>query len=351
MINRDNWKSVRAYLKYRRNYHSLSEGSLRCEEDMLRRVLEWADARPFGDAPKILPTLPDYLRRARQEDNGKPLSSSYVKKIIGSGRRFLNWLAMHHRATHRAITPAWLDTLRPLKMIEQPKEHEAVTLEEIQAMAAAPMFTMSDKRIRAAAVFWYLSGIRIGAFLTLPLCAVDLELGAVKQWPSLGVHTKNSKHETTYIYQIPELLAVVREWDTEVRAVLPESGLWFAPLLDTGEIDTTPTKSNWRYSGASKDLRDWLKRVGLRYHSPHKFRHGHAVYGLMHSDNMTIYKAVSQNMMHESISITDKIYARLTKDHRHQQISTLGQRKASSDAKGLRRKLLELVDELDENDE
>ena len=27
----------------------------------------------------------------------------------------------------------------------------------------------------------------------------------------------------------------------------------------------------------------WLKRVGLPYSSPHKFRHGHIQWGLMHS--------------------------------------------------------------------
>lgn len=342
----------KAFLDYRRDVHLLAEGSLRFEEDILRRVLEWADAMPFSNAPAIRPTLPDYLRRAHQEDNGKPLSVSYVKKIISTGRRFLHWLSKH-RQGYKAITSAWLDTLRPPKMIEQPKKHEAVTLDEIHTIAAAPVFTMADKRIRAAAVFWFLSGMRVGAFLTLPLCAVDLENCQVKQWPNLGVHTKNGKHATTSLYQIPELLAVVRDWDAQVRAVLPERGLWFAPLsFDTGEIDTTPTKSNWRYSGASKDLRDWLQRVGLPYHSPHKFRHGHAVFGLKHSDTMPQYKSVSQNLMHESITTTDKVYARFTENDVHQQISTLGKRKASSDTKSQRRKmLLEMLAELDENDD
>lgn len=347
MINRDNWKSVRAYIKFRHDYHSLSDGSLRVEEDMLRRVLEWADARPFSDAPKILPTLPEYLRRAVQDDNGKPLSSSYVKKIISTGRRFLDWLPKN-RPGHKSITLGWIDTLRPPKMTEEPKEHEFVTLDEILAMARAPVFTMSDMRIRAAVALMYLSAMRIGAVLTLPICAVDLVNCKIKQWPSLGVHTKNGKRRTTSLFPIPELLAVVREWDAKVRAVLPERGLWFAPLLDTGEIDTTPTKSNWRYSGAWKDLSNWLKRVGLPHHSPHKFRHGHGVWGAMNSDDLPTYKAVSQNMMHESITTTDKIYARFTEDIVHEKISTLGQRKVSSDDKEMRRKvLLGLLADLD----
>jgi site-specific recombinase XerD len=51
------------------------------------------------------------------------------------------------------------------------------------------------------------------------------------------------------------------------------------------------------------------ERVGLPYHSPHKFRHGHAVYALkMAKKGVFALKAVSQNLMHENLSITDGIY-------------------------------------------
>jgi hypothetical protein len=48
---------------------------------------------------------------------------------------------------------------------------------------------------------------------------------------------------------------------------------------------------------------------GLPYRSAHKSRHGHAVYGLQHAQTMADYKAVSMNLMHEDIKITDEIYA------------------------------------------
>ena len=51
-------------------------------------------------------------------------------------------------------------------MTIEAKDHEAVTLEEILAITKAPVYTMRDRRIRAAAIFWFLSGIRIGAFVT-----------------------------------------------------------------------------------------------------------------------------------------------------------------------------------------
>jgi integrase len=58
-------------------------------------------------------------------------------------------------------------------------------------------------------------------------------------------------------------------------------------------------------------LKEWLDKVGLPYHSPHKFRHGHVHYGLEHSKTVADFKAVSLNVMHASMDITDEIYSRL----------------------------------------
>ena len=52
-------------------------------------------------------------------------------------------------------------------------------------------------------------------------------------------------------------------------------------------------------------------RAQIEYKSPHKFRHGNAVYGLLHAKTLADYKAVSMNLMHENLEITDGIYAPL----------------------------------------
>jgi integrase len=185
---------------------------------------------------------------------------------------------------------------------------------------------------RAAAVFWFLSGIRVGASVTLPVAAIDLGALTVKQWPSLGVHTKFGKHATTHLLNIPELLEIVQEWDSEVRSMLPDSDYWFAPLLpDTDSIDTTAdTVGEHRTARARKDLREWFRRVNLRYHSPHKFRHGNAVYSLKQCQDVADFKAVSQNLMHSNLSITDGVYGMLSEGDVGQRIAHLGQSAASS---------------------
>ncbi len=54
--------------------------------------------------------------------------------------------------------------------------------------------------------------------------------------------------------------------------------------------------------------------AGVEAKSPHKIRHGHGVYGLKHAKTMEEYKALSQNMMHESVATTDKTYGVLIRD-------------------------------------
>ncbi len=332
MINRENWKQVKKYLAYRSEVDQLSPGSVELEKDLLRHCLEWAGEVSFVKAPSLRPTLPEYLLSARLDGGEGQLSRGYVAKVMATGRRFFHWLR-DHQSGYKTLSAAWLDTLKPPRMTVKPREHEFVTLEEIRAIASAPVANLAEKRIRAAAVFWFLSGIRIGAFLSLPLAAVDVNGRTVKQWPSLGVHTKFQKQATTHLLNIPDLLAVVADWDREVRAVLPENGLWFAPLLPgSGEVDAVSRPvSNGRSAGACKDLRDWLARVGLPYHSPHKFRHGFAVFSLKQAKDIADFKAISQNLMHSSLSITDGVYGMFSDQDVGARIGALGKNGASSE--------------------
>jgi site-specific recombinase XerC len=332
MINRGNWLLIQEYLNYRKEVDQLLDNSLRLEESWLRHLLEWAQETGFENAPKIRPTLPEYVLDARLDGSGESLSPVYVRKIIRSSYNFLEWLRTHKRG-FSALDQAWLDTLKPPRMTIEHKEHEAVTIEEIRAIAKAPVETLKEKRIRAAAVLWFLSGIRVGAFVTLPIKGLDLENREIKQWPKLGVHTKNKKHATTYLLNIPELIEVVRAWDDFVRTNLSEDFPWFANISpETGELDQDILNiGEDRHHGARKDLKEWLIKVDLPYHSPHKFRHGFAVYALKLAKDIGNLKAISQNLMHKNISITDGIYGILSESDVKAQITSLGDGEISSE--------------------
>jgi site-specific recombinase XerC len=350
MIIRANWKLVNAYLNYRREVDQISATSQRLEESRLRQVLEWADDKLFENAPDIRPVFPEYVVRVRIEGKGKSLAPVYVSHVIGTAHSFFRWLRKHRRG-FGSITEAWLDTMKRPRMTVEHSEHEAVTLDEMKALAAAPALALAERRIKAAACFWFLSGIRIGAFVTLPLDAVDLDRLSVKQWPRLGVKTKFGKHATTFLLNIPELLEVARAWDREVRAASTDKGLWFAQVSpDTGKIVKNATAAGvHRGQIATRDLRKWLRRVGLAYHSPHKFRHGHAVYALKMAKDVSALKAVSQNLMHENLSITDGVYGILSETDVRQQIGELGRKLETAEHTGvreIRRLLVELLEHM-----
>jgi hypothetical protein len=65
-------------------------------------------------------------------------------------------------------------------------------------------------------------------------------------------------------------------------------------------------------------------QIGLPYHIPHKFRHGHAVYALKNAKDVPALKAVSQNLMHANLSNTDGVYGILSDGDIKKEIHALG---------------------------
>jgi integrase len=72
------------------------------------------------------------------------------------------------------------------------------------------------------------------------------------------------------------------------------------------------------------DVRLICKRAGIAYQSPHKLRHGHVVYALKLARNMAEAKAISQNIMHASVVITDQVYGKMITDDVRDIIGSLG---------------------------
>ena len=66
-----------------------------------------------------------------------------------------------------------------------------------------------------------------------------------------------------------------------------------------------------------------LNAINVPYHSPHKFSHGYAVYTIKIASDIGELKAISQNLMHSSISITDGIYGILSENDLETKISSL----------------------------
>jgi integrase len=193
-----------------------------------------------------------------------------------------------------------------------------------------PKDTLRYQRDQAALAFLFLSGMRIGAFVTLPVCCVDLKKRRVAQLPKFFVQTKNTKAAITFLLPIPELLGVVTRWDEYIRNLAESEMLsWYTKLDGTGmRIDTKDAVTEdrivtGRRMAFSQGMRELCEMAGVKYRSPHKLRHGHGVYGVETARDMKDLKAVSQNLMHANVGITDGIYGRLAEEGVSDAISTL----------------------------
>jgi integrase len=243
-----------------------------------------------------------------------------------------------HLPEYRHISPEWIDTLRPPKMDNPARKHKAVTLETVRLLLSVKGNTLRLVRAKAACAFLFLSGIRATAFCTLPIGAIDLDKRTVQQLVSLGVKTKNRKNAVTVLLDILDLLEAVRDWDKIVRGKLTPASTWFAALsaANGGEsvVSNEPAATASRDVILRQEVSHLFDLAGLPYMSPHKFRHGHATYGLKQARDIGDLKAISQNLMHANIGITDGIYAILSTDDMQERIASLGKNGGASVAPG-----------------
>jgi site-specific recombinase XerD len=355
-LQNSNW--VSQYLDYLEKVRQNDPKSVDLRRVHLRRLLIWAGKESIETAPKIEPLFPVYLARSKGDNTGKPLSPRFISDACVTARAFFTWLKRNDLEQFKMIENDWIELLRPGNANSRHSEldkHELYTLEEVRQLLAIPANPMNDKRDRAAVALLYLSGMRISALLTLPISCVDLVNLKIYQLPSKGVATKFHKAAITSLLNIPDLLDVVKEWDKQVRDALPPDGYWYA-LINRHRCDMGVLRADrgegiaiLRRRNFARYLKGLCKQAGLAYRSPHKLRHGHAVYGVKHARNMEELKAVSQNLMHSSISITDGLYGRLTADDVNLAITNLGTSPAQPQPTGDMGLLLQALAKLQAN--
>jgi integrase len=328
MINRKNWLDVKAFVEFQQTINQVNPKTADVIYFRLVHLLEWAQETPFPKAMRIKPTFPAYVEGLRTT-SGSLYSSGHLAGIFKTCRAFFVWARYEYAGRYKHVDLNWIKSLRASRgRSEQAELHkrELYTLDDVRRLVSVPAESLAERRLRAAVALLFLSGMRIGAFLTLPLECVDIQGRQIMQLPSKGVHTKNSKAAVTFLLNIPDLLEVVEEWDTFLRQKLPPEAYWYAHLDAWGELcekqpigDRAERRKDFRIA-----LRGLCARAGVRYLSAHKFRHGHAVYALKQAKTPAQMKAISQNLMHSNMGITDGIYGRLVNDDVRDMIMGLG---------------------------
>lgn len=305
LICRDNFLLVKDFLNYlkskRKNPKTLDRYRF-----WLNHALIWAMDVPFESAQKV--KQPFYLY---VENLG--LAQESQKKIIETFRAMLRYAKLHFEERFIRLPYYWIEDLTPPKG-QKSSVSNYVKIEEVRKIMNLDIdrTNMALWRDQAMACMLFLSGARVEAATTLPISCVHLNARYpyIDQNPALGVVTKNNKSAKTYLHIVPELLEFIREWDDFVRKNYPEDQPWYTPIHHVWGEQTTkvlrPGKNRGR--AVTKRLKLLNGLAGTPYKSPHKYRHGYAVYGLERCNTMTQYHNLSRNLMHSSIAITDQIY-------------------------------------------
>ena len=93
MINRMNYRHVKAFLAYERDIRQLTAKTVNRNWGHLRHLLEWADETPLGHVTKRVPTFPAYLAADGRRNDGRPgkLSNSMIAGTCRIVRAFYEW--------------------------------------------------------------------------------------------------------------------------------------------------------------------------------------------------------------------------------------------------------------------
>lgn len=340
MINRQNYKDVGQFLSYHKKSLQNSDSTIETYKRQLKHALIWCDEIPFSEFPKVKNTFPEYLKGMIHEGQ---LTESGASDICLLFREFLHWQLVENKIRYSGIKKSQIEEIKVITHEDSTQIPNYYSYEEMEQIAQTNVNTLGLKRVKAGACLLFLSGMRISAMLSLPRECLDIQKKAVYQYPDMGVVTKFSKKAVTTLLNIPFLNDVIADWnDLLSDNKIPSSALWYSRInkAGTNPIADYPIVGNHdrAYKKALHDsskFREHLKNLCLladvEYKNPHAFRHGHIHWGLSQAKTIPEAKAISQNVMHGSMAITDQIYSRMNHDETSSIISNLGNNNSGND--------------------
>jgi len=325
LISRRNYSDTRDYLRYCLEVRQNGKRSVELYRVSLDHLLRWSTSVLFSQVPQLRPVFPVYVADL-------DVGFEHQKKILSTTRRFFEWALGRWPGRYDVskLPPEWIATLQPTKPPEEvPVETDFYSLDEVLALCSLPTPTLKAKRDQAAIALLFLSGMRSGALCTLPLEAVDLSVGSgrIRQWPALGVRTKGGKAANTWLLQNGELhtlRTICVSWFECAHEALGNRGMWYALLTRSGKFAEIQEPAPSRPSNLRRTLKSMCEAAGVEYRRPHSLRHAHAVYALSKCASLDEFKAVSQNLMHSTMTTTDAVYSQMLDDQVADRIANLG---------------------------
>ncbi|WP_417729548.1 tyrosine-type recombinase/integrase [Roseovarius sp.] len=320
-----NERLKRRFVDYRKYARQLSDKTLDRELAALERFDVWNGRQDFDKFHiEWAMGFRTHLEKAKGT-TGKPLSKSTTRAIMATLREFTLWLsqqdgfrsrirasdAEYFNLSRRDEAEARAAPARPAPSIKQAK----------RAFEMMPATSPREMRDKAVFALLCLTGIRVGALISLRIRHVDLDEKSVTQNPR-EVATKFGKRIDTFFAKgFPEAEAALRAWITyldEEALYGPDDPLFpstaIAPQSNTGfaveGFDRRPWKST---EPVRKIVNTAFQAAKLDSFGPHAFRHMLARHA---TKDCTVPElvAIAQNLGHSDVLTTLRSYGQISRE-------------------------------------
>lgn len=331
--NEKNERIKRDYMHYRKHARQCSQKTLDREIAILERFDVWNGRKDFARFHvDWAMDFRDHLDTAKTE-RGKPLSKSTSRAIMATLRDFYIWLSQKDGFRSR-IRLQDADYFRLSRRDEAEAraapEKEAPSINQAKrALSMMPEDTPRALRDKALFALLCLTGIRVGAVITLRVKHVDLEDKSVRQNPR-EVATKFGKNLESFFHQgFPEAKDLLARWITyldETAFYGPDDPLF--PASERAAQGAAGFKSGGferRHWSTTEPVRRIVngafQRAGLSSFGPHAFRHMHARRASRDCKSIPELLAISDNLGHSDVLTTLRSYGQISREDKRRLIT------------------------------
>lgn len=324
--NEKNERLKRRFLEYRKYARQLSDKTLDKEIAALERFDVWNGRKDFARFHiEWAMGFRTHLEQAKGA-SGKLLGKSTTRAILAVLREFVLWLSQQDgfRSRIRASDADYFNLSRrdEAEARAAPSRPAPSTKQAKRALAMMPNDTPRQMRDKAIFALLCLTGIRVGALISLRIKHVDLDEKSVTQNPR-EVATKFAKRIDTFFAKgFDEAEAALAMWITYLDDVAfygPDDPLFpstaIVPKSNTGFAAEGFDRRAWKSTEpVRKIVNSAFAAANLQAFGPHAFRHMLARHAAKNCTSVAELVATSQNLGHTDVLTTLRSYGQISRE-------------------------------------
>ncbi|MFH0702096.1 MAG: tyrosine-type recombinase/integrase [bacterium] len=334
--NLDNEKIKNKYFDYLKESEGYAEATITAHKKAIFRYEEFSNFEDFKNFNKKRAIeYKKWLEEKIDPRTSNKISLTTVYHYIRNLREFFEWLAI--QPTYKSkILLTDVDYLKlpkkQARIATSSKREDFPTIEQIKkAVESIKINSEIDLRDKALLSFTLSSGMRDKAIITLPIGCFVKDRMQINQDPKFGVQTKFSKTILSYLFRFDEdMVKYFLDWYEYLRTdkffgnadpIFPKNKVINAEN-SLSFISNEVEPKFWQSATSIRDIfKQRFEKAGIKYFSPHTFRHTAILTALSKCRNGQEIKAISQNFGHENVSTTLTAYGTLNQTQMHETIS------------------------------